>query len=221
MHDRQLFAFDWDDVIANRDRLRDAIRNLFLVAGVSSTVEEESYEAVKKKGGYAFRAHLREILRREPRLKDSAPALAKAFDTLLQEIDRLVYPDAERFLLRIYGHFPIAIVTSGDTDFQQRKVARSGIAQYADHLMFIEHRPQAFAADKSRALGQLLELYPRIFFFEDRTATISTVHKEHGKHGRIVPIRVDRKMQTTISYPNIIRHFDEFDLNHWMNLSSV
>lgn len=219
MHDRPLFAFDWDDVIANRDRLRSAIRDLFTLAGVSSAVEQESYEAVKKKGGYSFNKHVREILRHDPRLKDSAAALARAFDALLRSMDRLVYPDAERFLLRIYGHFPIAIVTTGDTDFQQRKIAQSGIAQYADHLVCIEHRPELLARDKSRALGQLLEMYPRIFFFEDRAPVVATVHEEHDRHGRIVPIRVDRAMQSSIAYPNIIRHFDEFDLNRWLNLS--
>jgi phosphoglycolate phosphatase-like HAD superfamily hydrolase len=215
-HSKPLFAFDWDDVIADREQIRDAVRDLFLLAGVPRAFEEVTYDYAKRQGGYHFKAQLRAVLRQYPYLVPTAPVLQRTFEESLKRLSNVVYPDAERFITHLYGRFPIAIVTTGDTDFQQRKVAQAGLARYADHMIFVQHRNESIGEDKSRVLGQLLEMYPKIFFFEDRPMIIKQVHDEHSKHGRVIPIRVDRKLESTIKYPNIIRHFDEFDLSRWI-----
>jgi phosphoglycolate phosphatase-like HAD superfamily hydrolase len=216
-HDKPLFAFDWDDVIANRDHIRAAIRELFLLAGTHPDVEQRAYDKVKSLGGYNFRNHLREILHQHPHLVSASPVMYRAYREAMERLSHEIYTDAERFIVRLHGRFGVAIVTTGDPEHQQQKVARSGLDKYIQHMIFIPQRDETMAADKSRALGQLAEMYPKIFFFEDRPQIIRHVHDEHGKHGRIIPIRVDRKLETSLKYPNIIRHFDEFDVDKWTN----
>lgn len=211
---KPLFAFDWDDVIADRDQIREAVRELFVLSGVPPAFEEVTYQWAVRQGGYHFRAQLRAVLRHYPYLVSAAPALQRTFEESLKRLGGIVYPDAERFIVRLHTcGMPIAIVTTGDADFQQRKVAQAGLAKYADHMIFVPHRILSTGEDKSRALGQLLEMYPTIIFFENQPQIISRVHEQHGKHGRIVPVRVDRKLESTIKYPNIIRHFDEFNMD--------
>ncbi len=214
-HAKPLFVFDWDDVLADREKIRAAVRELFVLAGVPPAFEEVTYDWAKRQGGYHFRTQLRAVLRQYPYLIRMAPVLQRTFEESLTKLGNVVYPDAERFIVKLYGTFPIAIVTTGDTDFQQRKVARTGLSQYAQHMIFVPSRNESIGEDKSRALGQLLEMYPKIFFFEDRPQIIKQVHEDHGRHGRLVPIRVDRKLESTLTYPNIIRHFDDFDLAKW------
>jgi len=221
LHQKPLFAFDWDDVLADRDQIREAVKELFVLAGVPPAFEQLTYDYAKRQGGYHFRAQLRAVLRQFPYLIPTAPVIQRTFEESLGRLSAMIYPDAERFIVRLHtANLPIAIVTTGDTDFQQRKVARAGLSRYAEHMIFVPHRNESIGEDKSRALGQLLEMYPKILYFEDRPHIIKKVHEEHGRHGRIVPIRVDRKLESTIKYPNIIRHFDDFDLDKWVGNGS-
>ncbi len=106
----------------------------------------------------------------------------------------------------------MAMLTVGWPEFQQQKMQRSGLARYFDHMLFPAHQSGQTSRQKSRSLGQLLELYPRIIYFEDQPDVVTHIHAEHGKHGRILPIRVNRSLESAIKYPNIIRHFDEVDI---------
>jgi FMN phosphatase YigB (HAD superfamily) len=218
-HSKPIFVFDWDDVVADKESVWRLIYDLFRLAGVPHDTIQVTLQKVMP-NGYSFRSHLREILRYQPHLIPAAATLDRAF---YESNDRLtqIYQDAELFMQRLHGRYPMAILTTGDTEFQQRKIWRSGLERYVDHMLFVpQEGEETIPARKSRALGQLLEMYPRIFFFEDQPTTIGQVHKEHDHHRRIVPIRVNRKLESSIKYPNIIRHFDEFDLERWVGAKS-
>jgi FMN phosphatase YigB (HAD superfamily) len=210
LHHKPLFAFDWDDVILNTDKVRELCYNLPRLAGISDELNNKVIDSFKNNGGYNFRRHMRDLVRHDASLATVVPVLQRAFDDFFKHEKELLYRDAERIIQRLHGRYDLAVVTTGDPEFQQHKIALTGMARYFRHMLFVPEGKRGVPASKARALGQLLELYPKVFFFDDRVDTIGQAHDEHGHHGRLVPIRVDRKLQSTVRYPNIIRHFDEF-----------
>jgi FMN phosphatase YigB (HAD superfamily) len=217
-HQKPLFAFDWDDVILNTDRVRELVFGLPVLAGVSDQDNRAIFATFKDKVGYNFKTHLKKLVEKYPHLITAVPALQHAFAESLHRDTELVYRDAARFIQRLYGQYDLAIVTTGDPEWQQERISRTGLGPCFNHMLFAPEASEGTPVSKSRIVSRLLEMYPQIFFFEDRVDTLAQVHEEHGRHGRLIPIRVDRKLESTLKYPNIIRHFDEFDLDRWVGL---
>ena len=218
-HTKPLFVFDWDDVISHTNKLRELTLELFRLSGLPDEVINEATQKVRNSGGYNFYHHAKLLSKAYPEKEVVLAAIVRVFEKARDQLGRVVYPDAERFLQRLRGNnFPIAILTIGNPEFQQGKVARTGLASLFDHMVFLPaDRGESVAPEeKARVLGQFLEMYPSIVYFEDQPETIAAIHNHHGRHGRVVPVRVDRKLESTIKYPNIIRHFDEFDLTRWV-----
>lgn len=219
-HQKPLFAFDWDDVVLNTDRVRDLVYSLPRLAGVSDEDNRAVVATFNGNGGYNFTRHLKELIKKHPHLATAGPALRRAFAESLDKDPELLYVDAARFIQRLSGQYDMAIVTTGDPEWQQEKIWRTGLGRHFKHMLFVPETSEGAPAGKARYLSRLLEMYPKVFFFEDRIDTITRVHEDHGHHGRIIPIRVDRKLESSLKYPNIIRHFDEFDLDRWIGTDS-
>lgn len=215
MHTKTLFVFDWDDVVADREQLRALAADIFRLAGVAPQTEQLLYERAREDGGYSFRQHLRGVLRYYPHLISSAATLHRSFEESFDRLGTRVYPDAQRFIERLHGEFPLAVISAGDPEFQQHKIGRSRLANFFRHMLFVPSRADRLARAKSRALGQLLELYPRIVYFGHHADVIGHVHDEHSRHGRVIPIRVFRDAPVTLKYPNLVRNFDEVDVSSY------
>ena len=217
-HTQPLFVFDWDDVISQTDKLRELSIELLNLSKLPEPIIIATRDELLERGGYNFYRHAKLLAKRHPDYEVGLEAVMRIFEKARDRLGSAVYPDAERFLRRLHGTYSLAIITIGDPEFQQGKVARTGLASLFDHMVFLPapRGERAAPEAKARVLGQFLEFYPRIFYFEDQPKTIAALHEKHGRHGRIVPIRVDRKLESTLKYPNIIRHFDEFDLDRWV-----
>ncbi len=217
-HQKPLFAFDWDDVVIDTDRLRALVFDLPKLAGISKEDNQAVFDSFRDNGGYNLTRHMRGLAEKYPQLAPVIPVLSRAITESMNRDTNLIFLDAARFIQRLHGQYDLAIVTTGDPEWQQEKIWRTGLGRYFDHMLFAPETSEGTPTSKSRIISRLLEMYPKIFYFEDRTDTLARIHEEHGHHGRIVPIRVDRKLESSLKYPNIIRHFDEFDLDRWVGV---
>jgi len=209
-HQKPLFVFDWDEVISHTDRLRDLTQELFSLIDLPSEGVAEVANRVVETGGYNFNRHAHELAKLYPEKEISLFKLQQSYDLARDHLGSVIYPDAERFLRRLYGRYPMAVLTVGDPEFQQQKVYRSGLTSLFSQMIFLPTytRGEGDAPkSKSRALGQLLELYPSILYFEDRADTIGRIYDEHKHHNRIIPLRVSRANKPG-RYSHVITSFD-------------
>jgi len=207
MHEKQLFAFDWDDVIFDAPTFKQAIAAVLTQAGALPEAIWAPRRKIITEVPYSFSSHVDELMSEFP---DLGRQMREQLMNLWGSAGSLVYPDALSFLHGLAGQSPTALITAGDPDFQQRKLAATGLKDSFHHSIFVPVTGARVPKAKAAALGQLLELYPSIIYFDDRADIIEEIHRQHGRHGRITPIRVARDLKTTIPYPHIIRHFGEF-----------
>lgn len=209
LHSKPLFAFDWDDVLHNTAEMRDFESTLFGLAGVPPEATAAAAFRVRMSGSFSLPRLIGEIGSYYPAVLAAAPTLQRVYHDTWEQRGSLVFPDAEKFIQKLYGRFPLAIITIGDAEFQQRKVYRSGLGSLFNHMMFLAPQKNVAIAgqEKARAIGQLLELYPSVIYFDDRQEIISAVHDEHSKHGRVIPFRVERRNEPA-RYSHVITSFD-------------
>lgn len=203
---RPVFVFDWDGVLANQDELHRIAADIFALAGVPEQTERATYDRILGAGGYNFRRQLQEVLRHHPHLIPSAGTLHRTFTDSLERLSQPVYPDVYQFIQRLRDRYRVALLVAGDSEFEQQKIQRSGLASSVSQMLFVPRNREVGAA-KARALGQLLELYPSVIYFDDEPEALAAVHDTHAHHQRVVSFRVDRSQKQTARYSHAIRSF--------------
>lgn len=208
-HTKPIFVFDWDDVISATDRLRELTYELLLLSGLDREQIRQAGKEVRHGGGYHFHEHAKLLAKQYPEKEVALEAIRRIFDKARDHLGSVIYPDAEKFLHRVAARYPLAVITAGNTDFQQQKIHRSGLAHLFSHMLFVPESMKSHEVpqSKSRALGQLLELYPTILYFDDRADTLATIYDQHKHHQRILPLRVMRN-EKPARYSHVITSFD-------------
>lgn len=164
---------DFDDVLFDTASFKDAIKDIFLTAGLTDAQFQETYDRARVSGGvhvYSGDAHL-EIVEHDFGIKKET--LKKLIGDFLSDTSMFIFDDAVPFLEMIQKKGKICLVSFGASSWQNKKVLNSGIAHYFDDI-------QIGARNKGTAISQTgLQSEKPAFFIDDRVDFIDQVKEKH------------------------------------------
>lgn len=138
---------DFDDVIFNTRSFKKDLSKIFSSCGISRSVFQETYDAMKaRQEQYSIAAHVR-LLKQQGELRNLSLCTV-ALGRFMRNLKRYVFLDAQSFL-RHHQKQGLFLVSFGDAAFQRRKIAHSGVKKYFKRVVVTQ-------GDKAKEVAALL-----------------------------------------------------------------
>jgi putative hydrolase of the HAD superfamily len=144
-----LIAFDGDDTLWNNETLyshaKDRFQRLFSKTHPPEWVKLKLDEIEihnLKDYGYGIKSFTLSMIEAALELSDSAINAGEMREVLhiarqMHQADVELFAHAEETLAKLSGAYPLMLITKGDTFEQERKIRRSGLARYFQHIEII------------------------------------------------------------------------------------
>ncbi|MDO8566490.1 MAG: HAD hydrolase-like protein [Candidatus Moranbacteria bacterium] len=180
---------DFDDTLFNTAAFIGVSRSLFVDFGVSEEMYKDAWQKVREWRGleslsYDFEAHMKELHKKKD--FDDKESRKKVEDFYRERTREYVFPDVEGFLQKMRDRGNALYLISFKTgDFQDKKIAASGLAKYFDALA-------TGPEEKGEVLRQFFGENEEVngCFVDDRLHQIESVKRTFPK---IITIHMQRR----------------------------
>lgn len=208
--------FDFDDTLFNTQAFARGVQGIFAEYGISEDAYWKSYHAIRgefstKGWCYSFNEHIEKL---RPCLSGDEGGLRERLREYIADTKQFVFPDVPGVLrtLKESGH-QLRILSFGDPDFQQAKVAGSGLGVVVSEVIVT-------GDNKGKVLYErgVRDTDPACFF-DDKVVHIEDVKKVFP-HMQTVLVRRSHKQHTDVITPRCDFIVSNLEEANWLIFQS-
>lgn len=175
--------FDFDYTLFDTRRFKLAFQKAFEKLGVDRQLFYQTYkESVKKHLYYHPGIQFDLIIKVKP--KFSFKKLQKTLEEVLEATNKFLYLDTLSFLEKWQGKFELFLLSSGQDEFQRKKIENSGIKTFFEKIFTTQE-----LTNKIASLKKVLDPEETGFFVDDRPEALLGAKKVFPK---LITVRMKR-----------------------------
>jgi|GEM_PF-475201 len=183
---------DFDDTIFNTANFKTELKNIFFQFGIAPEEFEATYLDYPQKKSVGLKVYNPEnqIKKLERLKKRSLEKVESRVEFFLKDLSRFVFEDFY-FFVQKFSRAELFLVSFGDSVFQRKKIAASGVEKYFKKI-FVTN------GSKGKIIQKEVEKTPiektankkeKVIFIDDRIDQLEEVKRENSK---IILIRMKR-----------------------------
>ncbi|MDM8530283.1 HAD hydrolase-like protein [Anaerolineales bacterium HSG25] len=166
-----IIAFDADDTLWHNEGLyisiQEQLKTMLTNYCSAELVDEKLYQTEIKNlsiWGYGIKGFVLSMIETALELSDEAVSGAEIQTILDMGMSMIAHPidllpGVEKTLQALQPDYPLMVITKGDLFEQESKIARSGLANYFQHVEIVSHKTES----SYRAVLQKYNLNPKRF----------------------------------------------------------